>query len=157
MKVFISCPFSGLCNDNKYEIKDKYKTFFLNLISMIENKGHECYLAIREEQWGEYYKNPQESTMRDYNALKDSDFLIVIPGNNTSNGISGGVHIELGWASALNKKTHILVEEDFPYSPVLLGLDALTPTYYHKCNHFLDDAMLNCIENIIIEEGSKER
>ena len=31
MKVFISCPFTGLCDEKKYEIKDEYKEFFNKL------------------------------------------------------------------------------------------------------------------------------
>ena len=69
-----------------------------------------------------------------------------------SKGISGGVHVELGWASAMQKKMHILIEDDYEYSPVLMGLNALSPTYYHKCNDFLNDNMLIEIEKIVEEE-----
>ena len=34
MKVFISCPFTGLCKNNKYEIKDEYKTSSTNLLKI---------------------------------------------------------------------------------------------------------------------------
>lgn len=152
MKVFISCPFTGLCDEEKYEIKDQYKSFFNKLIKTLEEKGCDYYLAIKRENWGIDHKGPEECTKSDYEGVKSSDFLIVIPGNKMSKGISGGVHVELGWASAMQKKMHILIEDDFEYSPVLMGLNALSPTYYHKCNDFLNDNMLIEIEKIVEEE-----
>lgn len=152
MKVFISCPFTGLCDEEKYEIKEQYKSFFNKLIKMLEEKGCDYYLAIKRENWGIDHKGPEECTKSDYEGVKSSDFLIVIPGNKISKGISGGVHVELGWASAMQKKMHILIEDNFEYSPVLLGLNALSITHYHKCNDFLNDNMLNEIEKIVEEE-----
>ena len=122
------------------------------LIKMLEEKGCDYYLAIKRENWGIDHKGPEECTKSDYEGVKSSDFLIVIPGNKISKGISGGVHVELGWASAMQKKMHILIEDNFEYSPVLLGLNALSITHYHKCNDFLNDNMLNEIEKIVEEE-----
>lgn len=152
MKVFISCPFTGLCDEEKYEIKDEYKDFFNNLISLLEERNCEYYLAIKRENWGIDHKGPEECTKSDYEGVKSSDILIVIPGNNISKGISGGVHVELGWASAMKKKLHILIEENFEYSPVLKGLSSLTDTTYHICNDFLNNKMLTKIEEIIDQE-----
>lgn len=36
MKVFISCPFTGLCDEEKYEIKEQYKSFFSKLGASID-------------------------------------------------------------------------------------------------------------------------
>lgn len=152
MKVFISCPFTGLCETENYEIKKEYRNFFDKLTLMIEQKNCQYYLAIKRENWGIDHKGPEECTVSDYEGVKTSDFLIVIPGNKVSKGISGGVHIELGWASALKKKMHILIEDNFEYSPVLMGLNSLSETHYHKCNEFLSDNMLKIIEDIINEE-----
>ena len=153
MKVFISCPFTGLCEDDNYEIKNEYKAFFNKLVEGIKLRGYDYYLAIKRENWGKEHKGPEECTISDFNGVKDSDFLIVIPGNSESKGISGGVHIELGWASALNKKLHILIENNFMYSAVLMGLSVLTDTEYHECNEFLNDNMLKQIFEIIDKEG----
>lgn len=149
MKVFISCPFTGLCDETKYEVKDEYKDFFNKLIDNIISKGMDYYLAIKRENWGIEHKGPQECTLSDFNGVKESDALIVIPGNNKSKGISGGVHIELGWASALKKDIHILLEDGIEYSPVVHGLNVLTNTKYYKCNDFLNDNMLEVINNIL--------
>ena len=152
MNIFISCPFTGLCEDNKYIVKKEYQEFFNKLIEGITSSGDNYYLAVKRENWGLSHKGPEECTLSDYNGVKKCDFLIVIPGNKKSKGISGWVHIELGWASALKKKIHILIEDDFVYSPVVLGLSTLTNTKYHKCNDFLGDTMLKTIFSIIEEE-----
>lgn len=155
MKVFISCPFTGLCSDDNYEIKEEYKNFFNKLTTLITDLDLDYYLAIKREDWGKKHKGPLECTLSDYNGVNSSDFLIVIPGNNISKGISGGVHIELGWASSLKKKIHLLLEDNFVYSPVVMGLSSLTNTEYHQCNTFLDDNMLKKIESIIVKEKNK--
>ena len=157
MKIFISCPFTGLCGDDKYEVKEEYKDFFKRLTFNIEKMGCEYYLAIKRENWGIEHKGPEECTKSDFENVKDCDMLIVIPGNYKSKGISGGVHIELGWASALNKKIHILIEDNFQYSPVLMGLNVLSNTEYHKCNSFLTDSMLEQILSIINKELENKR
>lgn len=152
MRVFISCPFTGLCDEEKYEIKEEYKDFFNKLTETLENMSCEYYLAIKRENWGIDHKGPEECTKSDFEGVKNSDFLVVIPGNSISKGISGGVHVELGWASALDKKMHIIIEDDYQYSPVLMGLNVLSPTEYHRCNHFLDNEMLDTIINIVKHE-----
>ena len=157
MKVFISCPFTGLCAEDKYEVKEQYKNFFNQLTDRLTTLGCDYYLAIKRENWGIDHKGPDECTKSDYEGVKDSDLLIVIPGNNESKGISGGVHVELGWASAFNKKIHILIENDFNYSPVLLGLNSITNTEYHVCSSFLDAAMLTQIEKIVKEELASKK
>ena len=48
MKVFISCPFTGLCKDDIYEVKEEYREFFNKLISKIEDRGMEYYLAMKQ-------------------------------------------------------------------------------------------------------------
>ena len=152
MKIFISCPFTGLCDDHRYEVKEEYKKFFNQLVALMEKMHCEYYLAIKRENWRLDHKGPEECTKSDFEGVKDSDILIIIPGNNISQGISGGVHIELGWASAMHKKMYILLEDNFKYSPVLLGLNTLSPTEYVPCNSFLDNHMLKIIKEIIEKE-----
>lgn len=110
------------------------------------------YLAIKRENFGIYHKEPEECTKSDFEGVKSSDFLVVILGNNISKGIFGGVYVGLGLTSALDKKIHILIEDNYQYSPVLMGLNVLSPTKYHKCNKFLDNEMLETIISIVKQE-----
>ncbi len=153
MKIFISCPFSGIMDWNTRKIKKEYQDFFNELINYMEDHEIDYYLAIKREDMGKNYVSPEESTFNDYNGVKKSDVLFVIPGNP----ISGGVHIELGWASAMKKKIHLFLEKDLKYSPVLNGLSSLTETVYHETNRFPSKELLNNIINSIEEEIKRRR
>ena len=152
MKIFISCPFSGIMDWDKKEIKKEYKYFFNELINYMESQKIDYYLAIKRENMGKDYVSPKESTLSDYNWVKNCDVLFVIPGNP----ISGGVHIELGWASSMKKKIHLFLEKEAHYSPVLNGLSALTETIYHKTEKFPSQTLLDCIINAIKEETNRK-
>ena len=153
MRIFISCPFSGIMDWDKQEIKKEYQYFFNDLINYMESNKINYYLAIKKENMGKDYVSPKDSTQNDYNGVKNSDVLFVIPGNP----ISGGVHIELGWASAMKKKIHIFLEKNAEYSPVLKGLPALTETVYHETESFPSRTLLNSIISSIEEEIEKRR
>lgn len=36
MKVFLAMPYSQLCDKNKYEVKEEYKTFFKKLTNELK-------------------------------------------------------------------------------------------------------------------------
>ncbi len=98
------------------------------------------------------HKGLEECTKSEFDGVKSSNILMVILGNKISKEISVGVHIELGWDSDLGKKIHILIENDYVYSPILMGLSTLTNVIYYECNDFLNDSMLDKISAIIDED-----
>ena len=145
MKVFVSCPFSGILDEKTKLVKDEYRYFFDELVSFFNDNKIDYYLAITRENWGLDYVSPEDSVKSDYEGVKSSDVLIVIPGNP----ISGGVHIELGWASALCKNMHIFLENGKKYSPVVMGLNALSKVEYHNSNTFPSRELLDDIKSTI--------
>lgn len=149
MYVFLAFPFAGLCNPETGEVDYQYRDFFEKLKSGIKERGHKYFLAHEREDWGAEYKGPMECVPVDYNGVKECDFLIVVPGNP----ISGGVHVELGWASALKKDMHIFVEKNVKYSPVVMGLGSLTNVDYHETEKFPSDELLKTIFEIIDKES----
>lgn len=52
--------------------------------------------------------------------------VCIIPGVPNS----GGVHVEIGWASANKKPLKIFLKKDYPYSPMVSGIHMLTSTDY---------------------------
>ena len=148
MKIFISCPFSGILDEETSLVKKEYKYFFKELKKFMEENNIDYYLAITRENWGKDYISPLESTEADYNGIKESDMIFVIPGNP----ISGGVHVELGWASSLNKKLHIFIEKDKKYSPVVMGLSSLCNVEYHESKEFPCQELLDDIKQKIQKE-----
>lgn len=125
MKVFIAMPYSQLCDEN-YILKPKYKKFCVNLTNEVKKIGWEYFLAHERENWGKEYSSAEESTLIDFETIKSSDIVVSIPDT------SGGVHVELGWASANKKKIKIFLDKNKSYSPMVLGLKVLTDVDYYN-------------------------
>jgi hypothetical protein len=79
---------------------------------MVENKvifsGVWVFLAHYREKWGKDLMCADECTMDDYREMKLSDYDIAFPGKP----ISGGVHIELGWASSMKKNILLMLDKE---------------------------------------------
>ena len=144
MRIFIAAPYSSLCNKN-YVLKTKYKIFFENLISDVTDMKCEYFLAHKRENWGKNYSSAEESTEIDFNIIKNSDLVIVIPGSP----ISGGVHVEVGWASAFKRKMILFLKKGENYSPMITGLSAICDVdYIYYEGDFTEDLYKKIIDNI---------
>ena len=73
------------------------------------------FLAHYREKWGKDLMCADECTMDDYREMKLSDYVIAFPGKP----ISGGVHIELGWASSMKKNILLMLDKEEKYSPLV--------------------------------------
>lgn len=145
MKVFFAIPYSQLC-DEKYEVKKEYRIFLEKLINETKKIGCDYFLAHERENWGKEYSSAEESIQIDFNTIKNSDLVCVIPGVPNS----GGVHVEIGWASANKRKMRIFLKKDYPYSPMVTGVHKLTDAkYYYYDEDFGEDllnSMIDCIK-----------
>lgn len=145
MKVFFAIPYSQLC-DEKYEVKKEYRIFLEKLINETKKIGYDYFLAHERENWGKEYSSAEESIQIDFNTIKNSDLVCVIPGVPNS----GGVHVEIGWASANKRKMRIFLKKDYPYSPMVTGVHKLTDAkYYYYDEDFGEDllnSMIDCIK-----------
>lgn len=107
---------SGRMKEEKIELVTMVLTY-------LRSKGYEVHNAHERERWGEDWYGPEQCTLLDLEKIKDSSILLAFPGNPPS----GGVHIELGWASALEKRIILLLEEGGTYSNLVLGLNTVSP------------------------------
>ncbi len=121
MKVFLATPFSQFC-DNKKDIIIENRWFFEDIIKELKKKKIDYFCSQEREEWGLKYTSPEESIVCDVKEIKKCDLILAIPGNP----ISGGVHVEIGWASMLNKNMIVFLEKDVEYSPMILGLKEIT-------------------------------
>ena len=147
MKVFFAIPYSQLC-DEKYEVEKEYRIFLERLINETKKLGCDYFLAHEREDWGKKYSSAEESTQIDFNTIKSSDLICIIPGVPNS----GGVHVEVGWASANKKKIRIFLKKDYHYSPMITGIHKLTDTKYYYYDNDFDESLLNSIINCIKKE-----
>ena len=144
MKVFLAMPYSQLCDEN-YEVKIEYRQFFTKLTDELKKMKCDYFLAHEREKWGKTYSSAEESTLIDFDTIKNVDLVCVIPGVPHS----GGVHVEIGWASANNKKLKILIKKDYQYSPMVTGIHCLTKTDYIYYKEDYSDELIKLIINEI--------
>ena len=100
----------------------RLRRMMLAMKHAFEKEGHSVFLAIQLERWGKHPIGPVETVERDYRELAASDVVVSLPGNPPS----GGCHVELGWASALQKPIVLLLKPQGTYSPLVLGIHGMT-------------------------------
>ncbi len=140
MLVFLATPYSQLC-DEEYKVKKEYKDFFEKLTKEIKKMGVDYFLAVERENYGKEYTSDKESTKIDFVTIKKCDLLCVIPGVPAS----GGVHVELGWASANKKDIEIFLNKNSNYSPMVTGLSEITNVHYNYYNKEYSDEVIKLI------------
>jgi len=125
MKIFIAYPFTSKLQKNGLLPKG-YVEELITLKKVLEDMGHKVVLAHEREKWGKNLLSPDICTKLDFDAISRADLIIAYPGNPPS----GGVHIELGWASALGKIIIIIKKNNDNYSPLVEGLWKITSVTY---------------------------
>lgn len=150
MKVFLAMPYTQLCNEDNV-VKKEYKDFFEKLITELENMNCDYFLAHKRENWGKEYTSDTESTQIDYDTIRSADLVCVIPGIP----YSGGVHVEIGWASSAKRKLRIFLKEKCSYSPMVTGIKCLTDTEYFYYKEDFGQDLLNLILDCIKKEMEK--
>ena len=140
MLVFLATPYSQLC-DEEYKVKKEYKEFFEKLTKEIKKLGVDYFLAVERENYGKEYTSDKESTKIDFETIKKCDLMCVIPGVPAT----GGVHVELGWASANNKDIEIFLNENNNYSPMVTGLSEISNVQYNYYNKEYSNEVIELI------------
>ena len=152
MKVFLAIPYSQLCDSKEYKVKDKYMPFFIKLTSSLKRENIDYFLAHEREKWGKDFSSSEESTIIDFETIKSVDLICAIPGVPNS----GGVHVEMGWASANHKKIKIFLKKDYNYSPMILGLHCLTDIDYYYYNVDYSEQLADLIVCEILKFKSEQ-
>ncbi|MCK4664571.1 MAG: hypothetical protein KAT68_17005 [Bacteroidales bacterium] len=117
-KAFLGAPFADYINPDTGRLFDDKKLMLTKLINYFEKKGYVVENSHIREDWGTAWMHPEVCTPLDYEQIKKADVFVAIPGNPPS----VGVHIELGWASALDTRVILLLEQGKKYSNLVLGL-----------------------------------
>ncbi len=141
--AFLGAPFADYLDSRTGVLKEEKRAFITQIMAVLEKNGYQIENAHAREGWGKDWMPPETCTPIDYLAIKSSDLFIAIPGNPPS----GGVHIELGWASALETNIVLLLEEGKNYSNLVLGLGTVGKVAYVQyrtqddCLQKLDDLL----------------
>ena len=124
--VFLAAPFHGYLDAEGQKMVPDKITMIQNLLAFLRAKGFVAQSAHEREAWGEDWYGPEVCTPLDIETIRVSDLVIAIPGPP----LSGGVHVELGWASCLGRRIVLLLEKDHTYSNLVMGLGELTDVRY---------------------------
>ncbi len=137
MRVYIAAPYTSKSTPTNYhrsEIKDaSYINFLDSIESVPKSLGFETFLPHRDlHNWGKAKLSEDDVGRKSMEELKKSDLLIAYPEKSV------GVNIELGWASAFNKKVLILINENDQISIMHLGLKGVTDAKIIKFRDIMD-------------------
>ncbi|WP_340680328.1 nucleoside 2-deoxyribosyltransferase [Paraglaciecola sp.] len=121
-KMFLAGPFKALVDEKTHTMSTHHIEQFSVIIEFFEAKGWSVHCAHRREKWGREFMTPAQCTSIDYQEIDKCDVFVAFPGVPAS----PGTHIELGWASAMQKPTVLLLEEDQQYAYLVQGLGEIT-------------------------------
>jgi len=137
-KIFISCPFNKYIKEHVFT-NIEIKHFTEEVYAMCLEYANEVFLALKREEYG---AKPllSYSCLMDYEELLSSDLIIAIPED------SMGVAVELGWATAMNKKI-ILILDKFKHEKYIADLRVLSKCtiLWHDDNICSVMSSLRCI------------
>lgn len=121
MRIFFGAPFTKYLDGKTGKVIKEKQEFIEKMICFLEEKGHYARNAHSREKFGKDLMPAHVCTKLDLEEIQQCDLFIAMPGNPPS----GGVHIELGWASAIGKKIILLLRKNGEYSPLIKGLDTV--------------------------------
>ncbi|CDL81697.1 nucleoside 2-deoxyribosyltransferase [Xenorhabdus szentirmaii] len=132
-------------------------------IYQLESLGAEVFSAHRTEQFGgaTHLFTPEEVSQRDLQWMKQCDiFVAILPTCRQQKQLirTDGTHIELGWASALNRPIILVTEKPFCHSAshLLKGLSAVAQVHHICLNDFEHDPaiLIHTMQSIIEKTAS---
>lgn len=121
VRVFLAAPFAQWLVRETGHLEPRWRHRLELLIEGLAARGAEVFSSHRDEAWGAALLEPAACTQRDFAAMRSTDVVCAVIGAPPS----GGVMIELGWASALSKPVLMLVPKDSHLSPLVQGLAAV--------------------------------
>jgi hypothetical protein len=84
--------------------------------------GASVFSAHHNERWGEGWLPPELCTSADFRAMQIADLVCAVIGSPAS----GGVAVELGWASAMRRPVLMIMPANAACTPLIKGLGCVT-------------------------------
>jgi len=122
-KIFLATSFSGQVDD-KGEILPEYKKYVNDIIVALR-ENYDVFCAAEYEGWQYYHSTAEAGVEKDLEEIDKADILLAL----LHEKISGGIHIEIGYALGRSKEV-ILVTNGNKLSYFTGGLADL-----HKVAH----------------------
>jgi nucleoside 2-deoxyribosyltransferase len=142
-RVFLAAPFTQFISSDGV-VEAPARSQLSTLRAALMANGHSVFLAHEREAWGAELMTPQQCTPLDFAEMQETDVVCAYLGEPPSYG----VHIELGWASALDKPILLLVNSTVAYSPLVWGLSEMTEVRVLEVNGLLEDSTAEILEGL---------
>jgi nucleoside 2-deoxyribosyltransferase len=121
-RVFLAAPFAqwlsadGVVDSAARRGLTALRQKFLDL-------GLPVFNAHHNERWGQGWLPPETCVPNDFRAMQTADVVCAYLGTPAS----GGVCLELGWASAMHKPVLLVLDDGAKHSQMIEGLATVTP------------------------------
>lgn len=122
LRVFLAAPYSQWMDPAAGRVQDHWRARLDRLRMSFISAGARVFSAHHNEQWGLGWLPADQCTPADFRAMQVADVVCAIVGSPPS----GGVAVELGWASALAKPVVLVKTPDTACSPLIDGLSSIT-------------------------------
>jgi hypothetical protein len=119
--VFLAAPYSQFMDAATGTVIAPWRKRLDALRLSFLARGACVFSAHHNESWGEQWLAADLCTPIDHNAIRQADVVCAVIGNPPS----GGVMIELGWASALHVPCLLVLPKDGRFSPLVAGLNTV--------------------------------
>lgn len=122
MHIFLGLPISGPLSESE----KNYRTAYLELVQEIltilrKNDSNTVFCALEAEKWGAELWEPEKAARRDFVELRKADIVMFFYPKRYISSLL----IELGWATALDKKCLVFQHESIEPIYLLEGLSAI--------------------------------
>jgi hypothetical protein len=126
LRIFLAAPFSQWINTSTGCVREGLRLRLDALRCRMISAGAYVFSAHHNEDWGAQWASPEDCTSTDLAAMRIADLVCAILGDP----LSGGVAVELGWASAFGKPIVIVSDPDACSPPLITGIGSVTPAVF---------------------------
>ena len=118
-----------------------------SIIDILKNEGYHIFSAHHVEKFGSetHLFTERSIASRDFIWMKGCELFIALLPNNEDGTImrTDGTHIELGWASSMNKPIIIITPDTHSkqLSQLLIGLEEITDVYFLDLEEVIENPL----------------
>lgn len=124
--VFLAAPYSQWMDNAIGGLLPQWKLRLDAVRQALLASGARVFSAHHSESWGKDWRASDLCTPIDFEAMLRTDVVCALVGDPPS----GGVAVELGWASALGKPILLVRSPGAVCSPLIAGLGSITSVQY---------------------------
>jgi nucleoside 2-deoxyribosyltransferase len=145
--VFVAGPFWALVGKEGGQVSGTARVHIETVLRHYDDMGVKVYNAHRRESWGLAFLEPEEYSKLDFDEISTCDVVVAFPGVPAS----PGTHIEIGWASAMDKPLVLLLEQDVEYAGLIEGLSSFRRCELVRFDKVVDTDALDAAVARVIE------